>query len=146
MHCSTSFYRPIRRCQCKVNVFYGYVRFCCIMLCSPSVFVLLQVCRTLFNYNATAGKRSYTLHGGCCATDLCNLHDPDNTTTIRRSEDEGICIYSIQKVVWLLSPLLFHSQQHFSFLCWKMLTGIVIKPITQVYITKRKILYRSVWR
>ncbi|CAC5408880.1 unnamed protein product [Mytilus coruscus] len=44
------------------------------------------VCKTLFNYGGTTGKRAYTLHGGCCATDLCNVHDPDGNFTSSDTE------------------------------------------------------------
>jgi hypothetical protein len=49
----------------------------------------LQICKTLFG---TSNKRAYTLHGGCCSTDLCNNHDPDNTTVF----DSGmLLLYSV---------------------------------------------------
>lgn len=42
------------------------------------------VCNTLFG---NSNKRAYTLHGGCCSTDLCNDHDPDNTTVFDSVDD-----------------------------------------------------------
>ncbi|XP_061167589.1 uncharacterized protein LOC133176487 isoform X1 [Saccostrea echinata] len=47
-----------------------------------------ELCHSLFGFDstkreveATLNERSYHLHGGCCDSNLCNMHDPSNVTS-----------------------------------------------------------------
>lgn len=47
----------------------------------------VQLCHSLFGFDSTKrevettiNERAYHLHGGCCDSNLCNIHDPSNVS------------------------------------------------------------------
>lgn len=81
------------------------------------------MCEHLFGYTGNKrelemSERSYHLNGGCCGSDHCNIHDPDNYTatpdpnTVRPTRPPGkrITIKTIKRNVCLIVGFLFNSK------------------------------------